>query len=127
MTTIPTFQTDAPHLSEATLTQLCAMARRYVLAGGGLFPNNHDDDRTEHIGNADRALHPTHNSGETLSEVLATLVPAHDAHEELYSAAWKVVSDHSDAAFVFGALVGLEFAGLMLGRHVPPPSDDPRQ
>jgi hypothetical protein len=94
------------------------MARRYVLAGGGLFPN-HQDDRTEHIGNVDRALHPI-NSGEAFSDVLDALVPSHAAHEEVYRAAWQVVSDHADAAFVFGALVGLEVAGLVLGRSVPP-------
>lgn len=105
------FTTDTPRLSDATVTRIRAAAHQFVMAGGSLFPNEHDEDRDQHIGNI-RAMVSKNTANEAFSRCLKRAVPDHATHEQLWSAAISMASEDADAAFLFGAYVGLEFAHL---------------
>jgi hypothetical protein len=102
--------TDAPKLSDTTIARIRTAAHRYVLAGGTMFPTVHDTDRDQHIANIGAALSKTDAEAQ-FSDAL-DVITDYDLHEKIYAAAWQLVSREMDAAFLFGAFVGLEHAAL---------------
>jgi hypothetical protein len=112
-----TFKTQQPRVSDTTIKLVRAAARRYVLAGGSVFPSHDDTDVDQHIGNVRRALHP--HKEDAFERELKALDLSYEAHESLWGAAISNVADEGGAAFLFGAFVGMEFASL--GR----PATDP--
>jgi len=119
------FKTKTPQISDATIAHVRAAAHRYVLAGGSIFPGE-DLDHTEHIGNVMRHLSLV-DSEDKFGELMKTLVPDYTTHETLWSAAWTLVFDRENAAFLFGALVALETAALTSGQAVTIPAATPKQ
>ena len=106
------FKTVSPEISDAALARIRAAAHRFVIAGGSIFPNDGPDQaHQEHVGNALREFQH-HDSAAVFSERLNAAVTDFTTHEQIYDAAWLAIGEHVDAAFLFGAFVGLEFASL---------------
>ena len=118
--------TQTPALTDTVLARVRAAAHRYVLAGGSLLPHVHDDDRDQHISNVDTVLHPRRHA-DTFAALLKAHVTEYATHEAIYTSAWATVSDRTDAAFLFGAMVGLELAALMSGLTPVEPVSRPRK
>ena len=116
--TRPSYKTDAPRLSDATIARIRAAAHRYVRGGGSIFPSLNDGDRDHHIGNVRELVRP--GESDRLEAVLTTHTSTHEAHEALWSAAWNLVTATEDAGFLFGAFVGFEVAALS-GHHMETP------
>jgi hypothetical protein len=108
------FKTQTPRLSDATIARIRATAHTFVCAGGSIFPHRDDEDRDEHIGNIDEALHGTESS-EAFSNALDAARLEFATRERLCSAAVQSSIEHAEAAFLFGAFVGLETAALTFG------------
>lgn len=108
-------RTNQPQLPEATIASIRAAARQYVHAGGSVFPaSDGDTDRDEHIGMVADALR-LGNTEDAFADVLEEALPSkthYTQHEAVHSAAWSAITAHTDAAFLFGAFVGLELASL---------------
>ena len=106
-----TLETETQRLSDATIDRIRAAARRFVRAGGSIFPSSNPSDQDEHIGNVVKELEGI--AGEEFERELANTVFA-DPNDEgrISNAAGIYVAETSDAAFLFGAFVGLELAAL---------------
>jgi hypothetical protein len=107
-------ETDRPRLSDATIDRVRAFARQYVRAGGSIFPSSTLTDVDEHIGNVGALLQgrASHRFAQALEETDFTQV---DDQPRLSNLAAEWVSEDRDAAFLFGAFVGLELAALTVG------------
>ena len=104
------FETNAQSLSDATITRIRAAARQYVRSGGSIFPASLTDV-DEHIGNVVMELEGT--ASDAFEQALkATTFAQPEDYGRVSNASDLVVSETSDAAFLFGAFVGLEVAGL---------------
>lgn len=108
------FKTNTPTLSEPTIARIRAAARRFVRSGGSIFPASLTDV-DEHIGNVVMELQGT--AAGAFEQALETTTFANpDDHGRISNASNLVVSEQSDAAFLFGAFVGLELAALTFGQ-----------
>jgi hypothetical protein len=108
------FNTEKPRLTEATIARIRTDARRYLLAGGGMFLGVEDAaDRDEHIGNVRERLQP--GLSESFEAGLKEYVPDHKAHEALWSVVWELAGAAAEAGFAFGVAVGCEVAAQTLG------------
>lgn len=106
-------ETNKPAISDAKIACIRATAREYVRAGGTIFLSDAPSDHGEHIGNVAELL-LERDPGVAFNEELdRTDFDDPDAEARLDNAARRLVDDHLDAAFMFGAFVGLEFAGLI--------------
>ena len=107
-------KTDAPQLSDVTIARIRAAARRFVRSGGSIFPSSLTDV-DEHIGNVIMELEGT--ARDAFEQALkATTFADPDDYRRLSNASNLVVTEQSDAAFLFGAFVGLEVAALTVGQ-----------
>jgi len=129
-TTDPTLHTNNPQVSESTLATIRKVARQYVHCGGSIFPPNDSDgseDREERIGMVADAL--GHRSPcDAFDEALETALPPEThftQHEALCDAAYATITAVTDAAFMFGAFVALELAGLTCFSSVTDPTVGP--
>jgi hypothetical protein len=114
------FETDAQQLSDASLARIRAYARRYVRAGGTMFLSMKPSDHDNHIGNVVKELQK--DAGDVFEQALEDTEFSHiEDQARLSNLAGVYVGEHSDAAFLFGAFVGLEFAAVMFGQVSPLP------
>lgn len=115
------FNTNTPRLSDATIDRIRDAARRYVRAGGSIFPSTKPSDQDEHIANVVREMHARQKQDGNLDAFDQALDETDFSQpgdqERLYNEAWKLVTAHADAGFLFGAFVGLELAALTLAPH----------
>src|SRR5579864_997219 len=116
-----TYKTDKPQVSDATIARIRAAAHRYVLAGGSIFPNGHDLDQMEHVGNVLQEL-KTDSADTRVSDLLEQTIADFATHERVYEAVWNAINNHADAAFLFGCFVGLETAALTFCQLATVPS-----
>jgi hypothetical protein len=107
------FKTHTPALSETTIVRIRAAARRFVQSGGSIFPAPLTDV-SEHIGNIERELRRTA-SRAFKQELDKTDFSDPDARRRISDAAIAIATEREDAAFLFGAFVGLEIAALTIG------------
>ena len=114
------FKTRAPKLSDTAVETIRGAAHQFIMSGGSLFANGNGDDRDEHIGNVHLALKPL--KGDAFEVQLRALNLAFEDREKLWSAAMSNLIDQSDAAFLFGAFVGMELATLGRPANAPAPS-----
>jgi hypothetical protein len=109
-------ETSRPRLSDATIARIRAFARQYVRAGGSIFPSS-TSDQDEHIGNV--LIELKRNAGDVFEEALEDTDFSHVEDQfRLSNLAGVYVAERSDAAFLFGAFVGLELAALTFGQAV---------
>jgi hypothetical protein len=106
------FKTEQPQVSDATIARIRAMAHRYVMAGGSIFPKEDDTDKDQHVANV-AVLMSNHESTTAFNACLKKAVPDRDTHETIWSAAVEMASEDCCAAFLFGAFVGIELANLV--------------
>lgn len=121
-----TLKTDKPQLSDATIARIRAAAHRFVLAGGSIFPSDRGDDRDEHIGNVLRDVHKADSDG-TFGERLRAAVTDFETYARIEEVAQRAKDDQADAAFLFGAFVGLEMAALTFCQLATVPASDTPQ
>jgi hypothetical protein len=109
------FPINSPEVSEAIIARIRADAHRFLLAGGTIFPNaDADNDLSEHIANTARLINPKQAAiNEQWSHTLDGL--DQEQHEQIWTAAVSMQSDLSEAAFLFGAFIGLALAALTIG------------
>ena len=114
------YETLRPILSDATLASIRRAARQYVQAGGSMFLTSNPSDHDQHIGNVAQALHGDDAAvfEEALEETAFSNV---EDQWRLSNLAGVYVAAHSDAAFLFGAFVGLEIAALTFGQRATVP------
>ena len=108
-------ETTAPGLPDATIARVRAMAHRYVRAGGGVFTSPIHDDRDQHIANARHALTPR-DTDDGFSQAIRSVTSTLEEHERVWNAGMAMCVADTDAAFLFGAMVGLEVAALTVGQ-----------
>jgi hypothetical protein len=116
--------TERAATTEAELSRIRGAARRYLLAGGPLFRSVNDTDRDEHIAAIRARLSPK--TDPAFEQALERAIPSgpghsetHDAHEDVWEAAWGLVAFEGEAGYLFGMAVGLEVAALTLRGEQP--------
>jgi hypothetical protein len=103
------YKIERPLVSEETIARVRAMARQYVLAGGSIFPKHLDEDTDQYVGNVAELLEK--NGHEEFEKALA-VVTDYATHEKIWSAAFEMAGENTEAAFLFGAFVALELGAL---------------
>ena len=113
----PKYQTPTPIVTDQMAAMIRHAAKRYVLAGGGLYLAPDDDGELDaHITNVRVRVFPR--AEEDLERTLQAYVPDHKPHEELWNAAWCLYSTGASSGFLFGAQVGCELAASAFGQPV---------
>jgi hypothetical protein len=93
-------------ISAATRRRIVMRAEAHVLNGGGILPDHGGSEWTDAVGAiADEAF-----GAERANAKFSALIKDfdYDQHEALYTAVWQLINAHQDAAFAFGAAVGMQ-------------------